>query len=218
MNTVLMLYPHQQIINRDNLTPSLRCCGYESLKRYWTKALIGIVTPKVFESRWKLINKRIQQYRNADFNVGWIVFSKEDNLIKPDASSISHLFEIHDNDAVISAGFSYQQYVNPEIRTYCKASNVVSQVNGIEKVVVGGFHHDDCVPRMVYDLNNLRIEAVSDDNLTELFFAGSMELCGQDLFQYMIDNGTLDALMHEDNPVEEKQRLENLMVYEGLKI
>lgn len=197
MKTVLMLYPIIPFVEGD-----LFCANTIRLFEIeFFYSQFPFLSKDICRQRFSLINRLLDVYREDNFKVVWAYFGED----RPDITQHHEIYKVKENDLQISVGVSYQQHVNWLM--YPNERNVLSHLGRIESLVVGGFHRSDCVGRFVSAGRSWGIESVTDRFLTEDFFYEIVESFGQDLFAYMIKNGTLDPKMHEDDPEEEKRSL-----------
>ncbi len=85
--------------------------------------------------------------------------------------------------------------------------HTLQSIMGLEELVVGGFHYDDCVSRFSIAASRLGIKSKRDRLLTEHFFQAVGESFGQELYLHAMLTGHLDPVMHEDNPFEEQDHV-----------
>ena len=128
----------------------------------------------------------------------------------PDTSQRSDIFEVQECDDEISVGISFETVVGPKPvilgsndEYYPDEPQVLARLQP-DQLVLGGFHSYDCVSRFESAAQRLRIPVGIDVLLTEQFFFRVISTFHEDLNAKMIANGSLDPVMHEDDPLEEK--------------
>ncbi len=200
-----MLYPIRPFIEGDPEFPTVNSFGYNFWKRGWTETFQIGVSGEEFDRRFRLINELIDEYREGGFAVNWALFGQREDVSVCDESRISPIFDIKSGDRKLSVEISYFDHTRNHV--YPNGLEVVRGMGEMEELVVGGFHESDCVPRIVEVARKLGIKASSDWAITDRFFHEMLRSFDHDMFAYMIGKGTLDAEMHEDDPVEEKKML-----------
>ncbi len=198
MKSVLFLYPVKQYVEGFNVNS----IGLNFWDEYWSKVLR--YRNGEFRTRFQIINKLIWEYRRQEFNINWLFFGKKENKKEPDISQVSDIFEIKKRDKLISAGIlkeelDHYQYTDPE--------RVISKLEKVTELVLGGFHKEDCVAKIKDHAIKSGIKARIDPFLTETFFHLVLSSFDHDLFALQIKNGFLDPEMHEDDPEEMKRIL-----------
>lgn len=121
----------------------------------------------------RMINAIILRYRKNGYRVFWLVFSVSDMNMSPNVSTIDNrIIKIEEDDFIIHAGMSFKTHTTRLI--YPSLIDILNQVKykigKVEKLVLGGFHKNDCVKKMAIYAENSGIKTVIEDNLTELFF------------------------------------------------
>lgn len=202
MKTVLMLYPIVPFVDRDPEFPQARGCLMDSLGGFWTKVL-GLKSGE-FRDRCGLVNVLLERYREEAFVVNWAYFGQSGFVSAPDVAQHSDVFEVCRGDGILSVGTSYFGHIRNHF--YPDEEKVLGRL-GVDELVVGGFHENDCVPRFVEAGKRLGIKSSYDRLLTDHFFFSIFESFVHDSFARAIATGHLDPVMHEDDPAEEKRLL-----------
>jgi hypothetical protein len=197
MKSVLMLYPIRHFVEYDS-----RIC-LEPLETYWNSAL-GFENGQ-FRRRHRLINELIDQYRRSGFRVNWAVFCDPEHRTVSDLSRISDIFYIEKQDRIINIGLTEEEHIIKGF--YPDPVQVLVELGPVSKLVIGGFHLDDCVKRFWKSAMSIGIETRVGKLLTDLFFYKVIESFQCDLDAKLIKEGKLDPTMHEDDPREQKRLL-----------
>lgn len=208
MKSVLMVYPVKEYIDntfrfdKEGLACYANSLALGRLGEFWSSALN--LQSGEFRQRFRIINRLIDEYRGAGFDVSWLFFGKEERKETPNKKAVSDIFEIQKRDLILSAGITLADI---NAYKYPDENQIILELKGLTKLVVGGFHKADCVKRFSTAAGKLGIESEVDGLLTEEFFGMVMASFQQDLFAKQIREGYLDPEMHEDDP-EEIKRLE----------
>lgn len=207
MKSVLIIYPVKEYVdgrygNSFNLN---------MLSKYWSYVL---KLPKgAFRNRFGIINKLIDEYRENKFNVNWLLFSSCFDKKEPDISRKSKYFNIKKEDKLIPAGITRDE-LNSYI--YPNEEKIISRLDSLSELVLGGFHKSDCVNRFNLKANDLGINSRIDKLLTEDFFELILQSFGYDFDFLNIKKGVLDREMHEDDPEETKRLILGERIYKYL--
>ncbi len=148
MNQYMFLYPVEEYFNNIIL----------SKKFYKNKFEIG----ELFD----IIDAR---YRENDYEINWLTFSREDNENEPDLSKIPNYVRINEDDRIINAGISFENHTKN--KRYADPDYVIDQLPDYhERLVLGGFHQYDCVNKIAKKSYERGTETFVDEDTTELFF------------------------------------------------
>lgn len=110
-----------------------------------------------------VLNQSIQErYRAKGYQVVYVLYPNK------------NIFGIipHQNDRVIYTDITFEQAtkginISP---VYPSEEKLLRQVGDIDKLIVRGFHSQDCVKRVAEYAQNKRIDTLVDLDLTDLFF------------------------------------------------
>ena len=114
-----------------------------------------------------LIDKR---YREKEYDINWLFFSKENDSTAPDLSNKPDYVKIQNLDNILHAGVSFRKHCDEEV--YPEPDYILNQLPEHDKLVIGGFHQWDCVDKLARASYNNKIDTFVDEDTTELFFAG----------------------------------------------
>ncbi len=112
-----------------------------------------------------IINSR---YRNKGYQINWLLFSREDDLDKPDTEGASDYVSVNKNDRILSAGIPFRRHVSEEL--YADNDFILNQLPEHKELVVGGFHRGDCVNRLAACSYARGVKTFVDEDTTEIFF------------------------------------------------
>lgn len=114
----------------------------------------------------QIINVR---YRQRGYQVIWLLFSDPQAPSQPNLSQISDIFRISEKDSYLACGVTFAFHCSKEI--YPDSDDIVKQLpQGIEELVVGGFHQWDCVDRIARCAYESGIPTRVDEDTTQFFF------------------------------------------------
>lgn len=214
MKSLIIVYPDKRFVERDPEREFGHPIRLDAIERYWTHTC-PIISPMEFWRRMGLVNKILDEYRQTDHTVYWVVFGKQEQPVIPERESIHHLYKVKPNDKVVSAGISYMQHTrNME---YANERDVLSKLTLGEETVLGGFHENDCVTRFADEVNTFGVKSRIDSLLTEHGLLWITRTFEQDLSRYLIDRG--DMTPDECSPEEEKLiEVDNRLTAEDLRI
>ena len=214
MKSVLMLYPITPFVDRDPEFPNVHAFFLSVYEEFFTKTLDLGLPAGSFRNRFRLINVLLDRYRAEGYKVGWLLFSNENNPKIPDESRTSDIFQIKPQDYKVAARITYRDHIGKH--KYPNEAEVLKAIEGLDSLVVGGFHESDCVGRFSSKANEIGIPASVDPLLTDLFFWKMKETFDHDVYARMISTGHLDPEMHEADPWEEQCLLFNHKLDEEL--
>lgn len=116
----------------------------------------------------KIIDAR---YRKKNYLVYWLLFGMEDNPEKPDTSMLDTRIKILKKDRIISAGISFNDFWERLKRgIYPDPEQILSQIEEISELVLGGFHQDCCVKEVASYVYRKGIKISVDEDTTDQFF------------------------------------------------
>lgn len=108
------------------------------------------------------------RYRNEGYLINWLLFSSVENPLKPDLSIISPIIKIHRKDEILVAGISFEEHIKN--KKYPDPNYILNQINDVTRLVLGGFHQNDCVDKLAEATYQKGIDTFVDEDTTELFF------------------------------------------------
>jgi len=148
MNQYLFLFPVKEYFEA-----CLNACGTFEFRGHKPAELIHIIDAR---------------YRNKGYKINWLLFSREDDLSKPDLRQVPDFLEIEEHDGILVAGVSFGEHTSKG--KYADSDYVLDQLPIHRRLVVGGFHQWDCVNRVAERSHERGIETFVDEDTTELFF------------------------------------------------
>lgn len=103
----------------------------------------------------------------SGYEMNWLLFSSRQDRNKPDIRSVDARMPVLETGRLLVAGTTYA-----EMRRYIyfDPAYVLSQIPNVRKLVVGGFHDDDCVDRVAAAAHARGLETLVDEDTTEMFF------------------------------------------------
>ena len=142
--------------------------------------LYEFAKPLVGESRWnsgereksyqRLAEIIAARYRQNDYRINWLLFSKTEGSIQPDLSIAAQELFLPE-DRLLVSGKTFDNLVVS--KQYPNTDFILSQlVPRPDKLVIAGFHLWDCVDKLAEAAYNNGIPTIVDKDLTELFFWG----------------------------------------------
>lgn len=114
-----------------------------------------------------VLNQSIQErYRAKGYQVVYVLYPNK------------NIYGIipHQNDRVIYTDITFEQATNNSSKNqnnrpvYPSEEKLLSQVGNIDKLIVGGYHSQDCVKRVAEYAQRKGIDTLVDLDLTDLFF------------------------------------------------
>lgn len=140
------------------------------IKEYIYSLLLMWPTFSFHEHQPSEINRLIRaRYRDRGFQIWWLLFSDPDDPGKPDLTRIFEDMDIREEDILLPCGVNFQDHVKK--RLYPSSDRIVNQLpDGIEELVVGGFHQEDCVDRVAACAYSRGLPTFVDEDTTEHFF------------------------------------------------
>ena len=116
------------------------------------------------------INRLIRaRYRERGYQIWWLLFSDLSDPEKPDLTRIFGDIDIREEDTLLPCGATFKDHVRK--RLYPSSEKVVDQLpDGIEELVLGGFHQEDCVDKVAACAHSRGIPTFVDEDTTEHFF------------------------------------------------
>lgn len=172
MSYLLFLYPVKPYFDAEI---SARKWSYEQKGKSMERALL-------------LFNQYIfEQYRLKDYSVAWACFGQEHNRTLPNTTNLTEHVTFFDSDYYLSAGMTWEEMNNQQNKyfVYPDPENLFRQIakkpRGSNKIVLAGFHEDDCVAKTFQCGEKLGWDMYLDANITERFFA----YAGQGFFDHM---------------------------------
>jgi hypothetical protein len=118
---------------------------------------------------FRYINQLIKaRYRDKKYDINWLLFSLDTDNQKPDFGLISPYFEIKKQDRILNAGISFERHCKEKI--YFDPSFVLDQLPPHERLVLGGFHQNDCVDRIAKTSYERGVSTFIDEDTTNHFF------------------------------------------------
>jgi len=128
------------------------------VKEYFDEYLKN-ASPRSLQVLNECIEKR---YRDKGYEV---VFA-----IHPDRDIFG--VEKKDEDDSIDTGISFEDFYYKPGNSYPDPAYMLEQIGRCDKLVIGGFHHRDCVKRVAsYCYYEKNVDVLVDLDLTELFFS-----------------------------------------------
>lgn len=126
------------------------------------------------------------RYRERDYKVTWVLFSKPEMREEPDVRLVSQLFTLSDTpslfalsfdeDVVITCGVTFKEHFRD--RWYPNPTHILSQLPGpIEHLVVGGFHLWNEIDKVAEHAHARGLNVFVDEDCTERFFSRTIA-CG----------------------------------------
>lgn len=109
------------------------------------------------------------RYRQNQFRIAWLLFSRPGKPWVPDRAAISEFIHIETRDVVIPCGISFKEM--RERKVYPVWRNILRCFNRQGQLVLGGFHATDCVERLAKAAYERGYNVRVDEDLTEIFFA-----------------------------------------------
>jgi hypothetical protein len=108
-----------------------------------------------------------QRYRNNSYEINWLVFGKKGDKAKPYISNVPCYVRIKKGDRILSAGITTGQMENFK---YPDSNYILDQLPEHRRLVLGGFHEDDCVKRLAKASLKRKALTFVDKDTTESFF------------------------------------------------
>lgn len=140
------------------------------ISQYFDSCLVDHLRPsKDANNNFRRINDIIDtRYRQKDYKIFWLIFSKENNPWEPDLSLVSDYIRIDKEDEIIAVGISFNKHISDYV--YPEHDFIFNQMPEITKAIVGGFHQWDCVNKIAKYIHEKGIPVLVDEDTTELFF------------------------------------------------
>lgn len=156
MKVFLFLYPIREYV--DSCIENFQCFEHQGCD---PKRLNEIITAR---------------YRSKGYQIHWLFFSDPDDLALPNLSRTSEHIKIEDKDIVLACGVSFEDHVAN--KTYPDNSHIVERLTApIERLVIGGFHQNDCVDKVASTAYAAGISTFVDEDTTEFFYtSGSRKI------------------------------------------
>lgn len=150
MKEFVFLYPIQEYLNE--------CIGREVIRS---------------REGWDLCQKFNEiieaRYRQRSFGVNWVMFSNSNNL--PDFSIKANEITIKPTDRILVSGVPFS--IHRAFAIYPEPIDILAQLpQGVERLVIGGFHQYDCVDKLGKVAYEQGIPTIIDEDTTEIFFKG----------------------------------------------
>ncbi|MFA5932881.1 MAG: hypothetical protein WCV81_01290 [Microgenomates group bacterium] len=150
MKEFVFLYPIQEYLDG--------CVGSEAIRR---------------REGWEVcqrFNEIVEaRYRQRGFGVSWVMFSDPNEHQLPDFSIKAKEIEIKPEDHILVAGVSF--LVHKTLKEYPDPLGILSQLpSNLERLVIGGFHQNDCVDKLGQAVYEKGISTVVDEDTTDVFF------------------------------------------------
>ena len=108
------------------------------------------------------------RYRQKDYNIWWVMFSKEDGSREPDLAIASNCIRMRPGDKVIASGISLKTHT--EEFKYPDPEFILGQIPDLTGIVIGGFHQWDCVNKLASYAYHKGLLTIVDEDTTETFF------------------------------------------------
>lgn len=124
--------------------------------------------PEKGKSLTKLDEIIVARYRNKGFGVSWLLFQTPDGL--PDISDLMTCVSYEREDRFVLSGTTFQEATRPINPLYANPQHVINQLQGVKKLVLGGFHQNDCVDKIARHAHEQGIDTFVDEDTTEFFF------------------------------------------------
>lgn len=109
------------------------------------------------------------RYRQREFRVGWVMFKDRLGKNVPDMLARAREINIKPDDDILFSDVDF--CTHRLLKIYPDFANILAQLpQGLEKLVVGGFHYSDCVDKMAETAYRQGIPTIVDEDTTEVFF------------------------------------------------
>ena len=108
------------------------------------------------------------RYRDNGYGISWLVFSKMGNACEPDLSCVSPYVKIRDGDLLLCTGYAFIDHMIKHI--YPDANRLLDNLPPHKRLVLGGFHRDDCIERVARASWMLGVDTFVDEDTTNSFF------------------------------------------------
>ncbi len=167
MKYFLFLYPIKEYFNQEINDWSYGYIARNSNKLKEKDIASDIEINKILKNEFKekckdKFNYIIDLYRNKDYVINFLTF---------DDKKVCDMIRLQEHDKILSAGITFEEHTTKnKDGTYNYASNehVISQLNDVKKLSIGGFHLNDCVKRIADYSRERGIHTTIDKNLTEI--------------------------------------------------
>lgn len=107
-----------------------------------------------------ILNKCIQKrYRDQEYEIIFLKYPDKD----------IYGININNEDQIINTNISFIDATNNNM--YPSEDDIYYKVGLIDQIVIGGYHHSDCVRRVAEYYNKKGINTLIDLDLTDLFFS-----------------------------------------------
>ncbi len=108
------------------------------------------------------------RYRSRGYDVNWLLFSEHGDLAQPDRAAVPQYVEIKPEDRVLAAGVSFKTHTTEKV--YADPNFVLNQLPEHRRLVIGGFHKNDCVDKIARRSHERGIDTFVDEDTTEKFY------------------------------------------------
>lgn len=125
---------------------------------------------EIFENPMSRFNELItKRYRDRDYQVGWVVFSDQQDASMPDKKIVCQKITVDKDDLWIPSGVSFA--VHTTERVYPRPSFMHNRLPAnIEEIKLAGFHQFDCVNKVGEYLYKKGFDVLVDEDLTDHYF------------------------------------------------
>jgi hypothetical protein len=113
------------------------------------------------------------RYRKKGFTVNWLLFGNNDEPWDPALGGVSPWLHIEQDDRVLCAGITYYEMTTSDFdeKMDFASSPVIANLPKLERLVLGGFHQDDCVEKVAKAAHSRGIDVRTDEDTTQFFFS-----------------------------------------------
>jgi len=123
--------------------------------------------PNAISNLMNIIDAR---YRNQEYGINWLLFSQNADNSLPDLDHVPEEIGIQRNDRLIVAGVSFDEHTTNLV--YPGPNYILNQLDPHLRLVLGGFHQDDCVNKVAAVSYRRGVDTFVDEDTTHLGFGG----------------------------------------------
>jgi len=113
------------------------------------------------------------RYRKKGFTINWLLFGNNHDVWDPALDGVSPWLLIEQGDRVLCAGITYYEMTTSDFETKLDfaPSPIIANLPKLERLVLGGFHQDDCVEKFARAAHDRGIDVHTDEDTTQFFFS-----------------------------------------------